>query len=341
MRRKIIKKVICSALLIISISSLIITDVNATDVGTLREEKALAQEDLKTLTEKVYEIIDEIESIEEELIVLGEKMIEAESKIQKARVNTKKQDNKIEKNNSTTTYDNGNKSFLNIILDSGSMADLLKKALNITTTEEVQKDKLGSCEKKQEKLILEKSQLEQDAEELEKKQAELQRKKDTLNKMIDASQINLSDLDIQIQEAAEVANVQSRDTNTILTKDGEIISKSNLGTLIVEAARTQLGVRYVWGGTTPYKALDCSGLTQYCHKTVGISISRTSGAQRRGGKAISGLSNALPGDVICYSGHVAIYIGNGQVIHAPQTGDVVKVASVHSSGRIISIRRYW
>lgn len=104
---------------------------------------------------------------------------------------------------------------------------------------------------------------------------------------------------------------------------------------IVNAAYSQLGTPYVWGGTSPNRGLDCSGLTQYCHRVAGISIARTSGAQGGGGKAVS---NPQPGDIVCYSGHVGIYIGNGQMIHAPQPGDVVKVQKVYGSPWY---RRYW
>lgn len=105
--------------------------------------------------------------------------------------------------------------------------------------------------------------------------------------------------------------------------------------MIVNAAYSQQGVPYVWGGTSPGSGLDCSGLVQYCHRVAGISIGRTSGAQGGGGVAVS---SPQPGDVVCYSGHVGIYIGGGQMIHAPQTGDVVKIASVYGSPWY---RRYW
>lgn len=110
---------------------------------------------------------------------------------------------------------------------------------------------------------------------------------------------------------------------------------ASVGQTIVAAARSQLGVPYVWGGTSPGSGLDCSGLTQYCHRVAGISIPRTSGPQGGGGKAVS---SPMPGDIVCYAGHVGIYIGGGQMIHAPEPGDVVKVSSVYGSPWY---RRYW
>lgn len=103
---------------------------------------------------------------------------------------------------------------------------------------------------------------------------------------------------------------------------------TSVAQMIVNAAYSQLGVPYVYGGSTPGVGLDCSGLVQYCHKVAGISLPRTSGEQGACGVAVS---NPQPGDIVCYVGHVGIYIGNGKMIHAPQTGDVVKVASVYGS----------
>lgn len=95
--------------------------------------------------------------------------------------------------------------------------------------------------------------------------------------------------------------------------------------IIVQAAFSQLGVPYVWGGATPGSALDCSGLTQYCYGQAGIRISHYTESQRRELTAVP-LSKAEPGDILYRSGHVAIYIGDDRYIHAPQPGDVVKVS---------------
>ena len=105
---------------------------------------------------------------------------------------------------------------------------------------------------------------------------------------------------------------------------------------IVDAAHSRLGCPYVWGGNGP-NTFDCSGLVKWCYAQVGISIPRTTGELKSYGTQIS-VSQALPGDILWKSGHVGIYIGNGQYIHAPQTGDVVKISSVSGSGFVCAVR---
>ena len=132
-------------------------------------------------------------------------------------------------------------------------------------------------------------------------------------------------------------NNSSNNSNSSSNSSTDSTSSGNTATAqkIVNAAYSQLGVDYVWGGIAPGVGLDCSGLTQYAHKQAGISIGRTSGVQGAGGKAVS---TPQAGDLVCYAGHVGIYIGGGQMIHAPQTGAVVRVQSVYGSPWY---RRYW
>ncbi|MCD7950446.1 MAG: DUF5011 domain-containing protein [Erysipelotrichaceae bacterium] len=102
------------------------------------------------------------------------------------------------------------------------------------------------------------------------------------------------------------------------------VSKATSG--IVATAISKLGCAYKYGATGPY-TFDCSGFTQWVYKQNGISIPRTSSAQKAGGTVIS-LSELKAGDIVWRSGHVGIYVGNGLVIHSPHTGAYVCYTSV-------------
>ena len=86
-----------------------------------------------------------------------------------------------------------------------------------------------------------------------------------------------------------------------------------------------MGCPYVWGASGP-NTFDCSGLVMWCYAQAGVSLDHYSGSQAGSGAVIP-VSSAQPGDILWRPGHVAIYVGGNQYIHAPQTGDVVKVSS--------------
>jgi peptidoglycan DL-endopeptidase CwlO len=104
------------------------------------------------------------------------------------------------------------------------------------------------------------------------------------------------------------------------------------GDQVVADARKYLGIPYVWGGTDPAKGLDCSGLVQRVYADLGIDLPRVSQDQAHVGRAVPGLAQARPGDLLCFgtpADHIGIYIGGHRMIVAPKTGDVVKVQDVY------------
>lgn len=105
---------------------------------------------------------------------------------------------------------------------------------------------------------------------------------------------------------------------------------------VVTEARKYLGVPYLWGGTDPRTGLDCSGFTKLVFGNLGIELPRTSSQQATAGRPVASLAAARPGDLVFFDysssrpgiDHVGIYIGNGQMIAAPQAGEDVKVQAV-------------
>ena len=129
--------------------------------------------------------------------------------------------------------------------------------------------------------------------------------------------------------------------------DDEIISMpsdASRGQAIANKACEYIGNKYVYGGNSLTNGIDCSGFVQQIHAKFGISTPRSSSEQRYGGKSVS-YSQMLPGDVICYSGHVAIYIGNNTIVHAsnsaPYPKGGIKTSSPANYRTVLAVRRYW
>lgn len=99
-----------------------------------------------------------------------------------------------------------------------------------------------------------------------------------------------------------------------------------------------VGNPYVWGGTSLTGGADCSGFTQSVYANFGVSLPRTSYEQQNAGTEVS-YADAQPGDLICYGGHVAIYMGNGRIVHASNSVDGIKISDNAAYRTIVSVRR--
>ncbi len=130
------------------------------------------------------------------------------------------------------------------------------------------------------------------------------------------------------QEQQKLAIDGSPFGTSAATPDGISVVPPSPYTGVVAIAMQYLGVPYVWGGASP-AGFDCSGLVMYVYSQVGVSLPHYTGAQWNAGVPVS-RSDLEPGDLVFFDGlgHVGIYIGEGEFIHAPQTGDVVKISSL-------------
>ncbi len=115
-------------------------------------------------------------------------------------------------------------------------------------------------------------------------------------------------------------------------------TSSGLGQSIANYALQFVGNPYVYGGTSLTNGADCSGFVMSVYKHFGISLPRTSSEQGKCGTNVGGIGNALPGDLVSYSGHIGIYIGNGQIVHASSAKTGIKVSNANYR-TILSVRR--
>ena len=114
-----------------------------------------------------------------------------------------------------------------------------------------------------------------------------------------------------------------------VTPDGAVIAPPSRYGGVVGIAMRYLGVPYKWGGASPSTGFDCSGFTQYVFAQIGVSLPHYTGSQYQMGTPVS-RDQLQPGDLVFFNGlgHMGIYVGNNAFIHAPHTGDFVKISSM-------------
>lgn len=298
-------------------SAMAVTTVFATPA----EEKEKAEKELKQVKSKMTSLMKKINEAEKELVEVGAAIIQAEEDLEEAEEKEKEQYEAM-KCRIVAMYESGNGSALARILESGSFAEMLKQIENVQTIHEYDRAQLQEFVKTKEKIENLKVSLEEDMAAIKKKQKQYKEDKADLDVMIATLEGKIDDLEDQIAPSSSSNYVPPVGTGG--------------GSAIVSAAYKYMGVPYRWGGTS-MKGIDCSGLVMRAHEAIGVRLAHYSGSIGSGGRKVS-KADRQPGDVVCYSGHVGIYVGNGMMIHAPQTGDVVRVVKVYGSPWY---RRYW
>ena len=378
-------------------SSMIVTPVLAApSVDDLKKEKAAKQSEVSSLQSQLTTLMGKVNTLESELIQTGEDITKAQGDLEVAQEKEKEQYAAMKKR-IKYMYEAGNDSAFETLVTSEDFTDLLSKAEYVQNVHSYDRKQLQEYVETKQQISDLKDSLEKDQKELESKQVEYEKQGDNLNNLITSKSAEVSNLDSEIQAAAEAAareaaeraareaaekaakeaerqqaaasnnnaastsnrnNTTSNRNNTtssstatsnrnnttsssssasVATKPSNsssstITSGTNAnGGSIVSRAYSQLGKPYVWGACGP-NSFDCSGFVSYC----------LTGSYSRLGTTLTFMgwtrvSNPQPGDVVTTATHCGIYIGNGQMIHAPHTGDVVKVGPVQSG--MIYVRR--
>ena len=146
------------------------------------------------------------------------------------------------------------------------------------------------------------------------------------------------------QEAARAAQASRQESQNKNNGNKQNVSTpaytsdGSMGSDVAAFALQFVGNPYVYGGTSLTNGADCSGFVMSVYANFGVSLSRSSTSQRSDGYAVDGLANAQPGDIICYSGHVGIYIGDNQIVHASTAKTGIKVSNADYR-KVLAVRR--
>lgn len=334
------------------------------NIASIEDEQEILEEEIADLDAELINMLTSIGILEDD-IETKEGEIEVAQADYDAALATEKEQYEAMKVRIQYMYENGNASYLSIFFEADSMSDLLNKAEYVEQIYEYDRIKLSEFQaitKQVEELRI---TLEEEKEALLNQKSAMETQQAYLNTLIDKKKALSADYEVQLakarQEAAtykakikedekKIAQIKEEErkklaasnaSNTGNTGNTAVIitnaTGSELGKQIANYACQFIGNPYVLGGTSLTNGTDCSGFTYRVYADFGYKLPRTSMEQRSAGVAVD-YANAQPGDLICYEGHVGMYIGGGKIVHAstPQSGIKVSNATYRT---ILAVRR--
>lgn len=353
MKRRLVRALIASVVM----SSLMITTVSATpSVDELKDKKAAAENEVSDLQTTLNTLMTKMNELQNQLISTGEKLIQAEEDLTVAEEKKQKQYEDM-KLRIKYMYEEGNGSALEKVASSGSITELLNQVEYAQKVHTYDRNMLHEYEDTVQEVEDIKTGLEEKKTELENLQVEYEAQSQELNTTIEEKSDEIENLDGMIQEAVAAALEAERKRQEEEQRRQEEAQQQNqnpaapsnpsnpsdyggggggnnnyveppysavTGNAVVDRAWGCIGLPYVWGATGP-SSFDCSGLVGYCltggYGRLGTTYTFMTWPQ---------VSDPQPGDVCTNWDHCGIYIGGGQMIHAPQPGESVKVGPVQA-----------
>ncbi len=342
-----------------------LADVNAMIMG-LEDEQDLLDEQISDADAELVNTMTEIGLKEEEIETKKGEISVAQAEYDAAKAQEEAQYNAMVWQ-IQFMYERGDADYLAALFDADSYDEVLNQLTYMEAMYDYGRNLLNEYEETKIQVGLLWESLEAEKAELEAAQAEMETQKDYLNGLLENLRQQSADYDAQLararqeanllktkikQEQAQLKQLQDEERRkaaaaaaangnyTVNQSVAQIISGasgSDLGKKIAQYACQYIGNPYVSGGTSLTKGADCSGFTYRVYMDFGYSIPRTSFSQRSAGTEVA-YKDAQPGDLICYDGHVALYIGQGYIVHASTAKTGIKLGRAEYR-TILSVRR--
>ncbi|GAA0178313.1 C40 family peptidase [Clostridium sediminicola] len=328
----------------------------------LAESQKIVEEFNSKIEEFDYNIENtmyEIDELNNQIDGIEEKIEQTQKEIEQIKLDMKDEKDLYNKRMSAM-YISGKSSFIEVLLGSRSLSDLFTRIQTIKKLTDLDNKLMASLQEKQNELENSNIEMEKETEKLtntikilDKKMSKLQKDKEEQKKYIDAAKkemtayANVVKADKKQIDKTKRLIAEAKAKEASANKNSNPVSRGNSNVssnAIIAYASNFLGTPYKWGGNGP-NSFDCSGFTKYVFAHFGIKIPRVSRDQARAGKYVP-KSQLKPGDLVFFKKpgkpvhHVGIYVGNNSMIHAPQTGDVVKISSLSRRSDYYTARRF-
>ena len=355
-------------------------------IGGLQEEQDLLEEEIEDLDSELINLYTEIGVLEDQITEKQAEITEKESEIEVAQadydaaVEQEQQQYEAMKIRIKYMYEQGNESYLELLLESKGFSDMLNKVEYIEDLYEYDRKMLLNFQAIEEEIAVlkagleeDKAILESDMASIEEDKAELASQQNYLNGILAQKKAASANYDAEIAAAQaqasaykkqiaadnkKIAQIQEEERKRLAAKNGTSTyahsasaastvaaaqaivaasSGSSTGKTMANYGCQFIGNPYVPGGTSLTNGADCSGFIFRIYADFGYKVPRTSWQLRTVGTEVS-LASAEPGDIVCYDGHVGMYIGGGMIVHASTQKTGIKVSNAQYRS-ILTIRR--